>query len=309
MSKIVGAGSLIVDITAYAKHFPVEGESALGSSVKVGPGGKGSNQMTAAFKAGADVRIIGKVGDDFLSEHYKSTGMSTEYIDIVKGGETAAALIEVNEESAQNRIIVVKAVNELVTREDVLKAELDFADCDAVLTQLETSMESILCCKELAQKYKKPFILNTAPFQEIPNELIFGTDYVTPNETEAEFFTGVHIETQEDTEKAAEKFIEMGAKNVVITLGSKGAIYSNGREKIMVPSIKVKAVDTTGAGDAFNGGFAAAIASGADIKSALRFANCTAALSVTKKGTSPAMPYKDEICALYEKEYGEKVYF
>ena len=313
MSKIVGAGSLIVDITAYAKHFPVEGESALGSSVKIGPGGKGSNQMTAAFKAGADVRIIGKVGDDFLShvllDHYKRTGMSTKYIDIVKGEETAAALIEVNEESAQNRIIVVKAVNELVTREDVLKAESDFADCDAVLTQLETSMESILCCKELAQKYKKPFILNTAPFQKIPNELIFGTDYVTPNETEAEFFTGVHIETQEDAEKAAEKFIEMGAKNVVITLGSAGAFYSNGTETIMIPPIKVQAVDTTGAGDAFNGGFAAAIANGADIRSALRFANCVAALSVTKKGTSPAMPSEDEIYALYEKEYCEKVPF
>ena len=313
MSKIVGAGSLIADITAYAKHFPVDGESTLGTSIGFGPGGKGNNQMTAAFKAGADVRIIAKVGDDFLSgvllDHYKNTGMSTKYIEIVKGGQTAGALIEVNEETAQNRIIVVKAINETVTREDVLKAEPDFADCDAVLTQLETSMESILCCKELAKKYNKPFILNTAPFQPIPDELICGTDYVTPNETEAEFFTGVHIETQEDAEKAAEKLIRMGAKNVIITLGKNGAFYSNGTEKIMVPSIKVQAVDPTGAGDAFNGGFATAIASGADVKTALRFANCVGALSVTKKGAAPAMPSKDEIYALYEKEYGEKVQF
>jgi len=313
MAKVVGPGSLIVDITGYANHLPVDGETTLGSTLKMGPGGKGSNQLTAAHRAGAEVRIISKVGKDFLSDimlnHYKNEGMSTEYIGISETGETASAIIEVNEKTAQNRIIVIKGANDEITAEDVLAAEKDFADCDVVLTQLETSMESILESKKLAKKYNKPFILNTAPFQEIPDGLIDGADYITPNETEAEFFSGIPVVDEESAEKAALKLIEMGAKNVVITLGKMGAFFTNGKEKLMVSSIKVNAVDTTGAGDAFNGGFATAIASGADIKTALRFANCVGALSVTKRGTSPAMPHKEEIVALYEKEYGEKINF
>jgi len=244
-----------------------------------------------------------------MLNHYKNEGMSTEYIGISETGETASAIIEVNEETAQNRIIVIKGANDEITAEDVQAAEKDFADCDVVLTQLETSMESILESKKLAKKYNKPFILNTAPFQEIPDGLIDGADYITPNETEAEFFSGIPVVDEESAEKAALKLIEMGAKNVVITLGKMGAFFTNGKEKLMVNSIKVNAVDTTGAGDAFNGGFATAIASGADIKTALRFANCVGALSVTKRGTSPAMPHKEEIVALYEKEYGEKINF
>jgi len=313
MSKIVGPGSLIVDITGYANHLPVDGETTLGSTLKMGPGGKGSNQLTAAHRAGAEVRIISKIGKDFLADimlnHYKNEGMSTEYIGVSETGETASAIIEVNEETAQNRIIVIKGANEEITAKDVLAAEKDFADCDVVLTQLETSMESILESKKLAKKYNKTFILNTAPFQDIPDDLIVDADYITPNETEAEFFSKIPVTDEESAEKAALKLLEMGAKNVVITLGKSGVFYSNGKEKIMIPSIKVDAVDTTGAGDAFNGGFATAIASGADIKTALRFANCVGALSVTKRGTSPAMPHKEEICKLYEKEYGEKINF
>lgn len=313
MSKIVGAGSLVVDITAYATHMPIDGETTLGSRLKLGPGGKGSNQMTAAHRAGAEVKIISKLGDDFLSDilikHYENEGMSREYIESVKDGETSGALIEVNEETAQNRIIVVKAVNEQVVAADVAKAEKDFADCDAVLTQLETSIEAVEKCKEFAQIYNKPFILNTAPFQKIPEDLFDGIDYITPNETEAEFFSGIAVTDEKSAEKAANELLKKGVKNVVITLGKGGVFYTNGKEKLLIPSIKVDAVDTTGAGDAFNGGFATAIASGADIKTALRFANCVGALSVTKPGTSPAMPMKEEIYALYEKEYGEKVNF
>lgn len=313
MSKIVGVGSLIVDITGYAPHLPVDGETTLGTSLKMGPGGKGSNQVTAAKRAGADVCIISKLGKDFLADimlnHYKTEGMSTEYIGISEKSETASAIIEVNEETAQNRIIVIKGANEDIIESDVLKAEKEFETADVILTQLETSMASILECKRLAKKYNKPFILNPAPFQEIPDGLFSGVDYITPNETEAEFFTGVPVTDEESAKKAADKLIEMGAKNVVITLGKAGVFYSDGNITVTLPRITVNAVDTTGAGDAFNGGFATAISKGADIKTALKFANCVGALSVTKKGTSPAMPYKDEIYALYEKEYGEKLNF
>lgn len=309
MAKIIGTGSLIIDLTGYAPHLPVDGETSLGSSIKIGPGGKGGNQINAASRAGAEAVIISAMGNDFLSgvikDHYKNEGLSTEYIKIIDGAETGSAIIEVNEETAQNRIIVVKGANDLITKEDVLKAEKDFADCDAVLTQLETSMESVICCKSLAKKYHKPFILNPAPFQKLPEGIIDSDiDYITPNETEAEFFTGVHIENADDAKRAAEILLAKGVKNVIITLGKQGVFYTDGKRDIKLDSIKVNAVDTTGAGDAFNGGFAAAIAMGLEIETALKFANCTGALSVTKYGTSPAMPKKEEIFALLKKEYG-----
>lgn len=309
MKKVVGAGSLIVDITGYAAHLPVDGETTLGSAIRLGPGGKGNNQITAAHRAGVQTKIISKVGTDSLADillgHYKSEGMSTEYIETVENGITGAALIEVNEESAQNRIIVVKGVNDDITAKDVDAAEADFADCGAVLTQLETSMESVLECKRLAGKHGKPFILNPAPFQEVPSELLNGIDYVTPNETEAEFFTGVPVTDDESAKKAAEKLLLLGVKHVIITLGKKGAYYYDGKTEILVPPVDLKAIDTTGAGDAFNGGFAAAIASGYSIEHALKFASCVAGLSVTKKGTAPAMPQRNEILDLFKKEYKE----
>lgn len=310
MAKIIGAGSLIVDITGYAEHLPVHGETSLGQRLVFGPGGKGNNQMTAANRAGVEAVIISCMGEDFLSSimaaHYEREGMSTKYIkkDTV---ETGSALIEVDTATAQNRIIVIKGACEHVTAQDVYEAEADFADADAVITQLETSVESVMACKELARKYGKPFILNPAPFQSIPEELLCGVDYLTPNETEAEFFTGVPVVTEEDAERAAGVLHEKGVKNVIITLGARGAFYScmETGAHFLVKGIRVNAVDTTGAGDAFNGGFAAAIALGAEVEAALQFANCTGALSVTKPGTAPAMPQRCEIDHLMMETYGQ----
>lgn len=309
MGKVVGPGSLIVDITGFAPHLPVAGETVKGSEVRLGPGGKGSNQMTAAHRAGSDVRIISCRGDDLLGQilkkHYASEGMSEEYVMILPDVETASALIEVDETDAQNRIIVIFAANERVNRDTVLEAEREFADCDAVLTQLETTNDAVMAAKELAKKYNKPFILNPAPFINIPNEIFDGVDYVTPNETETEQFTGIKVDALDDCRKAARKFMAMGVKNVIITLGERGVFFMNAEEEYIVPALKVKAVETTGAGDAFNGGFATAIADGLPIKTALRFATCTAAISITRYGSSPSMPYRHEILALMEREYGE----
>ena len=308
MAKIIGPGSLIVDVTGYAPHLPVAGETTKGSTLRFGPGGKGSNQMTAAHRAGSDVRIISCRGDDVLGQilkkHYESEGMSEQYVKIAPKAETASALIEIDESDAQNRIIVIFAANEQVGRESVYAAEADFADCDAVLTQFETTAEAVIAAKELAHKYGKPFILNPAPYLPVDLTLFDGVDFVTPNETEAEQFTGIKVDTVEDCRRAAQKFFEMGVKNVIITLGVRGAFYTNGKEEIIVPSIKVKAVETTGAGDAFNGGLATAIAEGLPMQTALQFATCTAAISVTRLGSSPSMPYRHEIVALMEKEFG-----
>jgi ribokinase len=308
MAKIIGPGSLVVDVTGFAPHLPVAGETTKGSTLRFGPGGKGNNQLTAAHRAGSEVKIISRRGDDVLGQimkkHYDTEGMSEEYIVVDPNGETGSALIEIDESNAQNRIIVILAANEQVTRENVLAAEKDFADCDAVLTQFETTIEAVVATKELAHKYGKPFILNPAPYIDVPKEIFDGVDYVTPNETETEQFTGIAVNTIEDCRIAAQKFFEMGVKNVVITLGVRGAFYTDGKTEIVVPAIKVKAVETTGAGDAFNGGLSTAIAEGLPMDVALKFATCTSAISVTRLGSSPSMPYRHEILALLEKEFG-----
>jgi ribokinase len=308
MAKIIGPGSLIVDVTGFAPHLPVEGETTKGTTVRFGPGGKGNNQLTAAHRAGCEVQIISRRGDDVLGQilkkHYETEGMSQKYIAVDPDGETGSALIEIDETTAQNRIIVILGANSEIKRENVLLAEADFADCDAVLTQFETTMEAVIAAKELAKKYKKPFILNPAPYINVPASIFEGVDYVTPNETEAEQFTGIAVNTVEDCRAAARKFMDMGVKNVIITLGVRGAFYTNGTDEVMVPSIKVKAVETTGAGDAFNGGLSTAIAEGMPIERALQFATCTAAISVTRLGSSPSMPYRAEILEMMKKEFG-----
>ena len=308
MAKIIGPGSLIVDVTGYAPHLPVAGETTKGSTLRFGPGGKGSNQLTAAHRAGSEVKIISRRGDDvlggILKKHYETEGMSEEYIVVDPCGETASALIEIDESDAQNRIMVICAANELVGRDSVYAAEKDFADCDAVLTQFETTTEAVFAAKELAKKYSKPFILNPAPYTDVPRELFDGVDYVTPNETETEQFTGIRTDTAEDCKRAAEKFFDMGVKNVIITLGVRGVYFNNGTTELTIPALRVRAVETTGAGDAFNGGLATAIAEGMPIDTALKFATCTSAISVTRYGSSESMPYRHEIIELLKKEFG-----
>lgn len=308
MAKIIGPGSLIVDVTGFAPHLPVEGETTKGTTVRFGPGGKGNNQMTAAHRAGCEVQIISRRGDDVLGQilkkHYRTEGMSEKYVTVDPDGETGSALIEIDETTAQNRIIVILGANDDIKREDILLAESDFANCDAVLTQFETTVEAVIAAKELANKYQKPLILNPAPYINVPASVFDGVDYVTPNETEAEQFTGIAVNTIEDCRTAAQKLMEMGVKNVIITLGVRGAFYTNGKDEVVVPSIKVKAVETTGAGDAFNGGLATAIAEGMPIKQALQFATCTAAISVTRLGSAPSMPQRVEILEMMKKEFG-----
>lgn len=308
MGKIIGPGSLVVDVTGFAPHLPIMGETTKGSTLRFGPGGKGNNQLTAAHRAGSEVKIISCRGDDTLGQimkkHYADEGMSEQYITVDPEGETGSALIEIDESNAQNRIIVILAANEKVVRDNVLAAEKDFADCDAVLTQFETTVDAVIASKELANKYGKPFILNPAPVIDVPKDIFMGVDYVTPNESETELFTGINVDNIEDCKEAAKKFFEMGVKNVIITLGSRGVFFTDGKTEITVPSIPVKAVETTGAGDAFNGGFATAIAEGLPVDTALKFATCTAAISVTRLGSSPSMPYRHEILALMEKEFG-----
>ena len=311
MAKIIGPGSLNVDITGYAPHLPTAGQTVTGSTLRFSTGGKGTNQMTAAHRAGAEAYIIGKQGDDVLGQilqrHYDTEGLSRTYVTTDPEIETGSALIEIDEGDAQNRIMVILAANAQVGRAEVMAAERDFADADAVLTQLETTIEAVEAAKELAHKYGKPFILNPAPCIPLPAALVDGIDYITPNETEAAQMTGCPVDSVEDCRRAAEILLSQGVKNVVITLGSRGAFFKNVETEHFLPALSVSAVETTGAGDAFNGGFTTAIAEGMPIETALKFATCTAAISVTRLGAASSMPYRHEINELMEREFSVKL--
>ncbi len=310
-SKVVVVGSFITDLAVYTPRFPVDGETVPGNSLKVGPGGKGSNQATAAKRAGADVVMITKLGDDDFAQiarnHYTRENMTQKYVYEEKGGETGSAVIEIHAESAQNRIIVVKAANDHLTPEEIDAAEAEIADCDIILFQLEANYDAIKRAMELAKKHGKPIVMNPAPAQEVPEGFFDGVYLFTPNETEAEYYSGIKVVDEESAYAAGKKLIEMfGVTYVLITLGKRGAALIGKDVTVTVPTTDLKPVDTTGAGDAFNGAMCCALGEGRDMIDAIKFSNCVASIAVTRKGSSPAMPYRDEVDALYERFYGSK---
>ena len=310
MKKIVVAGSLVADVTGYCPRFPVTGESVIGKALRFGAGGKGNNQATAAARLGARVVMIGKMGSDLLShvisDHYRQENMDMAYIATSGIHETGAAIIEVDE-NGDNRIIIVKGANDELTAAEVARAEREFESCELVLTQLETGMEAVLECKRLAEKHKKPIIINPAPYQPVPDGLFEGIDYLTPNETETGYLTGLLPEDEADCQTCAGKLLGFGVKNVIITMGKKGAYWHDGKIGGMIPATDLKPVDTTGAGDAFNGGLAVALAAGAPLETAIQFANCVASISVTRYGSAPSMPKLGEALELMARFYHKTI--
>jgi len=304
---IVVFGSFVVDLTSRSEGLPVPGQTILGSSFKMGPGGKGSNQAVAAHRAGADVTLVTKVGKDVFGkvalDFYKGEGMNTDYILEDEARETGVALILVDEKSAQNEIVVVPAACSNITMDEVEKCRGLIENASILLLQHEINFDAQYKVIDIAHKAGVKIVLNPAPACEVPEEILAKIDIVTPNETEAQVLTGVEVKTLEDAQKAAKVFIEKGVKNVVITMGSLGAFATDGVKSELVPRLSVNAIDTTGAGDAFNGGFVMALSEGRDLFEALRYGNATGALSVTKLGTAPAMPRREEIDALVKENY------
>ncbi|HWQ57791.1 MAG TPA: ribokinase [Clostridia bacterium] len=300
--KIVVFGSYVADLTARAPSIPRQGETVLGTGFAIGPGGKGSNQAVAAHRAGADVTLITKVGNDAFGDaakaFYEKEGMRTGCI--LSGSEpTGCALIMVDERTAQNAIVVVSGACGAITQEDVESCRSVVESADIVLLQLETNADALFRVIDIAAAAGAMIVLNPAPAGRIPREYMKKLDVVTPNETEAELITGLPMKTAGDAPAAAAKLMEMGAKAALITLGENGVYATDGARGEWIGRIEVKAVDTTGAGDAFNGAFAAALAEGMDLFAAAKYGNAAGALSVTKRGTAPAMPYKGEIDDLF----------
>ena len=310
--KIIIPGSSNADLTGFAPHLPAAGETVMGSRLHIGIGGKGCNQMTAASRAGADAWFITRVGRDVFGEmlrrHFADEGFCSRYIREDETAETGCALIEIDERDAQNRILVIPGANQHICVGDVRAAQADFADADAVLTQLEIDLSAVEEAKRQAQAAGKPFLLNPAPWRTLPEELLQGIDWFTPNETEAGDCTGITVTDGDDesVRRAARVLLDKGIRNVIITLGHRGAYWTDGTREVLVPGIRVRAVETTGAGDTFNGALAVAVAEGHTPEWALRFANAAAALSVTRLGAAVSAPARNEILDMMSREYGEQ---
>lgn len=298
---ITVVGSFVVDLMTRAPHLPVPGETVLGGPFTLGPGGKGGNQAVAAARAGAKVEMLTKLGNDEFGEvakkNFGKEGIGLTYTPISDEFATGAALISVDQQTGENMIVVALGATGEITREEVLAAEECIASSKVVLTQLETSQAAFITTVELTNKHNVPLVFNPAPYQDFPREILKGVAYLTPNETEAGYLTGIDVVDDDSALKAAQCILDMGVKCAIITLGGRGCLVYEGADNYkFIDAFKVdKVVDTTGAGDAFNGGFAHAIAEGMPLYEAARFASAVAALSVTKAGTAVSMPQREEV--------------
>ncbi|AZO93867.1 ribokinase [Halocella sp. SP3-1] len=300
MGEIVVLGSFVVDLTSKTPHLPNRGETVFGGPFKLGPGGKGSNQGVAAKRSGSDVTMITKLGKDEFAEialnNFKKENMVTDFVFQSEKHETGAALILVEDKTAENEIVVSIGACNYIKDSEIYQVEEKIKDSDLFLTQLETNLSAVVTGINIAKKHGIKVVLNTAPVQKLDEKIYQYVDIVTPNEVEASILSDVEVKDVSGAKKAAAYFRSRGVETVIITMGKKGAFIKNDKVEKLVSAFQIdKVVDTTGAGDAFNGGLVTALAEGKEIEEAVVFANAVGALSVTKFGTAPAMPFRDEI--------------
>jgi ribokinase len=296
--SIVVIGSSNTDMVIKSDHLPAPGETILGGSFFMNPGGKGANQAVAAKRLGGNVTFIAKVGDDMFGEGavrlFREEGIDTEYMLTDPLHPSGVALITVDQK-AENTIVVASGANAHLFPADLAGATKVIQNAAFVLMQLEIPLETVNYAAELAAAHGSKVILNPAPACPLPAELFKHISIITPNETEAEMLTGIPV-TDTDSTRAAAMVLRMkGIETVIITLGAKGAFISGPQTELMVPAPVVKAVDTTAAGDVFNGALAVALAEGMDMADAVDFGCRAAAISVTRLGAQAAAPYRNEV--------------
>ena len=299
MSDISVLGIFVADISFSGPKIPSVGETILGNKYNVGPGGKGCNQAIAIARLGGKVNFISKIGKDSYGElalnTLKKNNINIENIIQDEKLQTGVAGILIDKNSGKNAINVIVGapsslkVSEIEKQINLIKSSKIF------LTQLEVPKDVTLHCLKIAKENGCITILNPAPASEISNEFYNHIDYFTPNETEAEFYTGIKITNEQEAKQAAEKLLNLGIKKVIITLGEKGLFYTDGKEEIYLKASPVKAIDTTGAGDAFNGGLAFGLSKDKPINECLELANKVAGVSTTKLGAGDAMPFLKDI--------------
>ena len=300
MSDISVLGIFVADISFSGNKIPTIGETILGSNYDIGPGGKGCNQSIAIAKLGGNVNFISKIGKDKYGElalnTLKQNNIDTSNILIAKDQPTGVAGIMVDSKTGKNAINVIVGAASTLTIEEVNSKINKIKSSKIFLTQLEIPKNVILNCLKAAKTKNVLTILNPAPASKIPNEFFKYIDYFTPNEIEAEFYTGIKITNEKEAKEASIKLLQLGLKKVVITMGEKGLFYKDYKDEFYIKAIPLKKVlDTTGAGDAFNGGLAFALSRGDPIKKALKLANNVAALSTLKLGAGKAMPSLNDL--------------
>ena len=296
--SIVVVGSSNTDMVIKTAHLPAPGETVLGGTFFMSAGGKGANQAVAAQRLGGAVTFVAKVGTDIFGQqavqNFMQEGIDISCIGTDEQQASGVALIMIGE-AAQNCIAVASGANAALYPSDIKKAETKIATADAVLMQLEIPIETVAYVAALSKQHNRRLILNPAPATTLPDRLLTCVSIVTPNEGEAEILTGIKITSNESLQKAAAVLHQKGVQTVIITLGANGAFISSEGVEEHVPAPVVEAVDTTAAGDVFNGALAVALSEGQSLHDAVVFGCHAAALSVTRLGAQAAAPYRNEL--------------
>jgi ribokinase len=296
--RILVIGSSNTDMIIRLDRIPRPGETILGGAFSTAAGGKGANQAVGAARAGGCVTFVARVGRDMFGEQavagFMKDGINVEHIFRDAAAPSGVALIFVAKDG-ENSIAVASGANGALAPADVRKAKGAFAEAAVLVMQLETPLATVQAAADLAAQAGVPVILNPAPAQPLPAQLLKRVSILTPNETEAELLTGIKVDDEASAAQAAARLRKLGVQTVIITLGARGAFIAEADGNQLVPGFKVKAVDTTAAGDIFNGALAVALAEGQPLADAVRFANAAAALSVTKLGAQPSAPLRRDI--------------
>ena len=296
--KIVVIGSTNTDMVIQTGHLPAPGETILGGEFLMNPGGKGANQAVAASRLGGDVAFISKTGNDIFGEksveNLRKEGINTENMIVDQKNPSGVALITVDSK-AENCIVVAPGSNMNLKPDDIEKAVGQIGMAEIVLLQLEIPIETVEFAVRVAYKNNRKVILNPAPAQKL-SDVILKTIYIlTPNETEAGILTGVNVTDLETAKRAAQILKKKGVDIIIITMGENGAYIHTDSLSELIPAPEVTAVDTTAAGDTFNGALAVAVAEGLNIREAVQFANKAASIAVTKLGAQASAPYRREV--------------
>lgn len=301
MIRVLVAGSANTDMVVRVPRIPRPGETVLGGAFAMAAGGKGANQAVAAARAGARVTFVARVGDDLFGRQaldgFARDGIETRFVRATPGAATGIALITVDERG-ENSISVASGANALLAGADIEAAAEAFGAADIVLLQLESPLETVEAAARAAKERGVPVVLNPAPARELGDALLSLVSVLTPNEHEAELLTGVAVRDEAGAREAARRLRARGPATIVVTLGERGVCASSDAFEGLVPAFRVDPVDTTAAGDVFNGALAVALAEKRPLPDALLFAQAAAAISVTRPGAQPSAPTRAEIEAL-----------
>ena len=295
--KILVIGSSNTDMVIKTSRFPLPGETILGGDFFMNQGGKGANQAVTVSRLNGDLRFICKTGNDIFREQslslFKNEGIDTKWVLIDNENPSGIALIMLDQ-AGENSIVVASGANGNLLKEDIDNSVEVLEQSEIILMQLEIPMETVEHVIHLAWQKGKKVILNPAPAAELPEQVFSKLYLITPNKLEAESLSGVEITDKKSLEESARTIYNKGTKNVIVTLGKEGALLYNG-EITWIPAEETESVDTTGAGDVFNGALTVALSEGQSLHSAVKFANRAAAISVTRYGAIPSIPYRDEV--------------